>query len=233
MNMQNRPRSILGGPVAGQQGIGMTSQRTRERMVQRLGDLGIANLRVLEAMLTIPRHMFVDVAFAQRAYEDAALPIAFNQTISQPYIVARMTEVLVNNLPEKPKVLEIGTGCGYQTAILARLVSHVYSIERIAPLLEKTKLRLSELGVANITLKCADGSFGWSQHAPFDGIIITAAAPQLPPALMKQLAEGGTLVVPEGANTQVLKVYRKREGRVEVENLEAVRFVPLLGGVER
>src|SRR5688572_12988290 len=195
--MQNRPRNTLGAPVAAQQGIGMTSQRTRERMVRRLGDLGIANLRVLEAMLTIPRHLFVDEAFAQRAYEDAALPIAFNQTISQPYIVARMTEVLINSLPEKPKVLEIGTGCGYQTAILARLVNHVYSIERISPLLEKTKQRLSELKIANTTLKCADGSFGWSQHAPFDGIIITAAAPQLPPALMKQLAEGGTLVVPE------------------------------------
>ena len=231
--MQNRPRNTLGAPVAGQQGIGMTSQRTRERMVQRLGDLGIANLRVLEAMLTIPRHLFVDEAFAQRAYEDAALPIAFNQTISQPYIVARMTEVLINNLPDKPKVLEIGTGCGYQTAILARLVNHVYSIERIAPLLEKTRQRLADLGIANITLKCADGSFGWSHHAPFDGIIITAAAAQLPPALLKQLAEGGTLVVPEGANTQVLKVYRKREGKVEVENLEPVRFVPLLGGIER
>jgi protein-L-isoaspartate(D-aspartate) O-methyltransferase len=222
-----------GGAMAGRQGIGMTSQRTRERMVQRLGDLGITNLRVLEAMLTIPRHLFVDEAFAQRAYEDAALPISFNQTISQPYIVARMTEVLLNAMPDKPKVLEIGTGCGYQTAVLARLVSHVYSIERIAPLLDRTRLRLRELGIANLSLKCADGSFGWSQHAPFDGIIITAAAPELPPALLKQLAEGGTLVVPEGANTQMLKVYRKRDGKVEVENLEAVRFVPLLTGIER
>lgn len=215
------------------QGIGMTSQRTRERMVQRLGDLGISNLRVLEAMLHVPRHLFVDEAFAQRAYEDAALPIAFNQTISQPWIVARMTEQLVNALPDKPRVLEIGTGCGYQTAILARLVNHVFSIERISPLLEKTKARLTSLSILNVTLKCADGNFGWSQFSPFDGIIITAAAPQVPPALVKQLAEGGILVVPEGGNQQVLRVYRKNGDKLEVQNLEAVRFVPLLAGVER
>ncbi len=211
----------------------MTSQRTRERMVQRLGDLGISNLRVLEAMLHAPRHLFVDEAFAQRAYEDAALPIAFNQTISQPYIVARMTEQLVNALPDKPRVLEIGTGCGYQTAVLARLVNHVFTIERISPLLEKTKARLTSLSILNVTLKCADGNFGWSQFSPFDGILITAAAPQVPPALVKQLAEGGILVVPEGANQQVLRVYRKTGDKLEVQNLEAVRFVPLLAGVER
>lgn len=215
------------------QGIGMTSQRTRERMVQRLGDLGISNLRVLEAMLHVPRHLFVDEAFAQRAYEDAALPIAFNQTISQPYIVARMTEQLVNALPDKPRVLEIGTGCGYQTAVLARLVNHVFTIERISPLLEKTKARLTSLSILNVTLKCADGNFGWSQFSPFDGILITAAAPQVPSALVKQLSEGGILVVPEGANQQVLRVYRKTGDKLEVQNLEAVRFVPLLDGVER
>jgi protein-L-isoaspartate(D-aspartate) O-methyltransferase len=211
----------------------MTSQRTRERMVQRLGDLGISNLRVLEAMLHVPRHLFVDEAFAQRAYEDAALPIAFNQTISQPYIVARMTEQLVNALPDKPRVLEIGTGCGYQTAVLARLVNHVFTIERISPLLEKTKARLTSLSILNVTLKCADGNFGWSQFSPFDGILITAAAPQVPSALVKQLSEGGILVVPEGANQQVLRVYRKTGDKLEVQNLEAVRFVPLLDGVER
>lgn len=215
------------------QGIGMTSQRTRERMVQRLGDQGISNLRVLEAMLSTPRHLFIEEAFAHRAYEDVALPIAFNQTISQPYIVARMTEILMAGMPEKGKVLEIGTGCGYQTAILARLVAHVYSIERISPLLEKTKLRLRELRIANITLKCADGSHGWSQHAPFDGIIVTAAAPVVPEALLKQLADRGTLVVPEGERNQVLRVYRKVDGKVVSEDLEAVRFVPLLGGIER
>ena len=216
------------------QGIGMTSQRTKERMVQRLGDQGIANLRVMEAMLHVPRHLFVDEAFAQRAYEDAALPIAFNQTISQPLIVARMTEILVNALPDQsPRILEIGTGCGYQTAILARLFDNVYSIERIAGLLEKTRVRLSGLGIANLSLKCADGSFGWSQHSPFDGILITAAAPEVPPALAKQLSDGGVLVVPEGTNQQVLRVYRKNGNSLEVQNLEPVRFVPLLGGVER
>lgn len=215
------------------QGIGMTSQRTRERMVQRLGDLGIANLRVLEAMLSTPRHLFIDEALAHRAYEDVALPIAFNQTISQPYIVARMTELLMAGMPDQGKVLEIGTGCGYQTAILARLVSHLYSIERISPLLEKTKVRLRDLKIANITLKCADGSHGWSQYAPFDGIIVTAAAPVLPEALLKQLADGGTLVVPEGERDQMLRVYRKVDGKVLSEDLESVRFVPLLGGIER
>ncbi len=215
------------------QGIGMTSQRTRERMVQRLGDLGISNLRVLEALLSTPRHLFIDEALSHRAYEDTALPIAFNQTISQPYIVARMTEVLMAGMPEQAKILEIGTGCGYQTAILARLVHHVYSIERISPLLEKTKARLRELKIGNVTLKCADGSYGWSQEAPFDGIIITAAAPVVPEALLKQLAEGGTLVVPEGERSQMLRVYRKRDGKLVSENLEQVWFVPLLGGVER
>jgi protein-L-isoaspartate(D-aspartate) O-methyltransferase len=211
----------------------MTSQRTRERMVQRLGDLGISNLRVMEAMLSIPRHLYIEEAFAHRAYEDIALPIAFNQTISQPYIVARMTELLLSNLSGNSKILEIGTGCGYQTSILARLVNHVYSIERISPLLEKTKARLFELQIHNISLKCADGSFGWSQHGPFDGIIITAAAKVVPPALIQQLAEGGTLVVPEGVGAHTLRVYHKNGGVISTVSLEAVRFVPLLGGVER
>jgi protein-L-isoaspartate(D-aspartate) O-methyltransferase len=144
-----------------------------------------------------------------------------------------MTEQLVNALPDKPRVLEIGTGCGYQTAVLARLVNHVFTIERISPLLEKTKARLASLSILNVTLKCADGNFGWSQFSPFDGILITAAAPQVPPALVKQLSEGGILVVPEGANQQVLRVYRKTGDKLEVQNLEAVRFVPLLDGVER
>jgi len=214
-------------------GIGMTSSRTRERMVQRLGDQGIGNLHVLDAILHTPRHFFIDEALAHRAYEDVALPIAFNQTISQPYIVARMTEVLLAGLPERARVLEIGTGCGYQTAVLARLVQHVYSIERIAPLLERTRARLRELQVNNLTLKCADGGLGWSQFAPFDGIIITAAAPLVPEALCRQLAEGGILVLPEGEREQMLRVYCKRDGQMRSENLEAVRFVPLLPGVER
>jgi protein-L-isoaspartate(D-aspartate) O-methyltransferase len=201
--------------------------------VQRLGDEGISNLRVLEAMLTIPRHLFVDEAFAHRAYEDDALPIAFNQTISQPWIVARMSELLVNALPDNPKVLEIGTGCGYQTAILARLVKHVYSIERIAPLLEKTQARLQALGIHNVTYKCADGNFGWSQYGPFDGILLTAAAPSMPTALANQLAEGGLMILPEGAQRQQLKIYRKQQGALVVSELDPVRFVPLLPGIER
>lgn len=215
------------------QGIGMTSQRTRERMVQRLGDLGISNLRVLEAMLSTPRHLFVDEAFSHRAYEDVALPIAFNQTISQPYIVARMTELLLAAMPDQPRILEIGTGCGYQTAVLARLVQHVFSIERIGPLLERTRARFRDLRIANVTLKCADGSFGWSQHAPFDGIIVTAAAPIVPEALVKQLSQGGTLVLPEGGKLQKLRIYRKHDEQLVMTELEEVRFVPLLGGVER
>ena len=216
-----------------QRGIGMTSNRTRERMVQRLADAGISNLHVLDAMRQVPRHVFVDEALAHRAYEDVALPIAYNQTISQPYIVARMTSVLQENLEPDASLLEIGTGCGYQTAILARLFRHVYSIERISPLLERTKQRLRELGIANVTLKCADGSFGWSQHAPFDGIIITAAARELPAALVRQLADNGVIVLPEGENNQVLRVYRKLGGQLQASNLEAVRFVPLLPGIER
>jgi protein-L-isoaspartate(D-aspartate) O-methyltransferase len=188
---------------------------------------------VMEAMLSTPRHLFIEEALAHRAYEDVALPIAFNQTISQPYIVARMTEILMNGLPDNANVLEIGTGCGYQTSILARLVKHVYSIERISPLLEKTKVRLNELNIKNVSLKCADGSFGWSQYGPFDGILITAAAKKVPPALIKQLAEGGKLILPEGDDVQMLCIYRKLDGEVSMESLESVRFVPLLGGVER
>jgi protein-L-isoaspartate(D-aspartate) O-methyltransferase len=219
--------------IVNTQGIGMTSQRTRERMVQRLGDLGISNLRVLEAMLSTPRHLFVEEAFSHRAYEDVALPIAFNQTISQPYIVARMTELLLAAMPDQPRILEIGTGCGYQTAVLARLVQHVFSIERIGPLLERTRARFRDLRIANVTLKCADGSFGWSQHAPFDGIIVTAAAPIVPEALVKQLSQGGTLVLPEGGKVQKLRIYRKHDEQLVMTELEEVRFVPLLGGVER
>jgi protein-L-isoaspartate(D-aspartate) O-methyltransferase len=219
--------------IVNTQGIGMTSQRTRERMVQRLGDLGISNLRVLEAMLSTPRHLFVEEAFSHRAYEDVALPIAFNQTISQPYIVARMTELLLAAMPDQPRILEIGTGCGYQTAVLARLVQHVFSIERIGPLLERTRARFRDLRIANVTLKCADGSFGWSQHAPFDGIIVTAAAPIVPEALVKQLSQGGTLVLPEGGKLQKLRIYRKHDEQLVMTELEEVRFVPLLGGVER
>lgn len=212
----------------------MTSLRTRERLVQRLIEQGITQIGVLEAIRTTPRHLFIEEALSHRAYEDVSLPIGFNQTISQPYIVARMTEVILSNTKEEANILEIGTGCGYQTAILAQLVKRVYSLERISPLLEKTKTRMSNLGISNIKLKCADGQYGWPQHAPFDAIIITAAAESVPKALLKQLAEGGVIVIPVGnAEKQELKVYRKVEGEVIAESLEPVYFVPLLGGVER
>tara|TARA_R110000824_G_scaffold288508_3_gene476821 strand:- start:160770 stop:161444 length:675 start_codon:yes stop_codon:yes gene_type:complete len=218
-----------------QQGIGMTSLRTRERLVQRLIEQGIQQIAVLEAIRTTPRHLFIEEALSHRAYEDVSLPIGFNQTISQPYIVARMTEIVLAALSEdKASVLEIGTGCGYQTAILAQLVNRVYSIERINPLLMKTRERLAQLGVNNIQLKCADGQYGWPQHAPFDAIITTAAAPEIPKALIEQLAEGGLIVIPVGdSRKQELQICRKVNGEVEVESVESVVFVPLLGGVER
>jgi len=215
------------------EGIGMTSLRTRERLVTRLIEQGIQRIDVLEAIRSTPRHLFIDEALSHRAYEDEALPIGFNQTISQPYIVARMTEVILNAAPEDAKILEIGTGCGYQSAILAGSVRHVYSIERIRPLLERTRRRFQELRIRNVTVKCADGNLGWPQYAPFDCIITTCAATEVPQALLEQLAEGGVLVIPVGGREQQeLKLYRKTDGKISDATLEAVRFVPLLGGVE-
>jgi protein-L-isoaspartate(D-aspartate) O-methyltransferase len=215
------------------EGIGMTSLRTRERLVNRLIEQGIQRIDVLESIRTTPRHLFIDEALSHRAYEDVALPIGFNQTISQPYIVARMTEAILNAAPDNAKILEIGTGCGYQTAILAQHVDLVYSIERIRPLLKKTRDRFRELKVRNVSLKCGDGNLGWQQHAPFDCIITTAAANEVPQALLEQLNEGGVLVIPVGGQDyQELKLYRKTDGKICDETLEAVRFVPLLGGVE-
>lgn len=220
-------------------GVGMTSLRTRERLVQRLIDQGIQAIAVLEAIKTIPRHLFIEEALAHRAYEDVSLPIGFNQTISQPYIVARMSEIILSSLhsPDtkpNPRILEIGTGCGYQTAVLAKLVKHVHSIERIRLLLERTKLRLRELEVRNISLRCADGSYGWPQNAPFDAIITTAAAKEIPVALLEQLAEGGVIVIPVGdKHKQELQVCRKIAGEIIMESIEPVMFVPLLNGVER
>lgn len=222
-----------------QEGIGMTSLRTRERLVQRLIEQGIQQVAVLEAIRTTPRHLFIEEALAHRAYEDVSLPIGFDQTISQPYIVARMTEIVIsalakNNKVDKANVLELGTGCGYQTTILAQLVKRVYSIERISPLLQKTRERLIQLGVNNIQLKCADGRYGWPQHAPFDAIITTAAATEIPKALIEQVAEGGVIVIPVGNSMkQELQVCRKLDGEIKVESLEPVIFVPLLEGVKR
>jgi protein-L-isoaspartate(D-aspartate) O-methyltransferase len=212
-------------------GIGMTSARTRERLVQRLREQGITNLSVLDRVKTVPRHIFVDEAIASRAYEDTALPIGFGQTISQPYIVARMTEALLEGGP-LAKVLEVGTGCGYQTAVLAPFVGRVYSVERIEALYKRAKDRLKELAIRNVRLKHGDGIKGWKTQAPFDGILIAAAPLTIPDGLMEQLAIGGRLLVPVGPEGQqkLVRVIRREQG-FERRVLESVAFVPLVGGI--
>jgi protein-L-isoaspartate(D-aspartate) O-methyltransferase len=211
-------------------GIGMTSARTRDRLVQRLREQGISNLAVLERIRNVPRHIFVDEALGSRAYEDTALPIGFGQTISQPYIVARMTEALLGE-GGTDNMLEVGTGCGYQTAVLAPLVSRLHTIERIEPLLARARLRLKELGIRNVRFRHGDGTLGWKAHAPYDGILVAAAPLTVPDALIKQLKVGGRLVVPIGPEgEQQLVRFTRREQRVDREPLGAVAFVPLLGG---
>lgn len=212
------------------QGIGMTSRRTRERLVSRLKEQGIESVHILDVIRDTPRHIFIDEALAHRAYEDTALPIGFNQTISQPYIVAKMTEVLLSEGPLE-NVLEVGTGSGYQTAVLAQLVGHVYSVERIKPLQERAKLRLKQVGLRNITLQHTDGGMGWSAKAPFDGIMVTAAPEDVPVELLKQLRIGGRLVIPVGGSAQQLKlIIRQGEESFQTQVLEKVKFVPLLAG---
>ena len=211
-------------------GIGMTSQRTRERLIQRLYDEGLSNPRVLEVIRRTPRHLFVDEALAHRAYEDTALPIGHNQTISQPYMVGRMTELLLAAGP-LDKVLEIGTGSGYQTAVLAQLVERVFSVERIQVLQDRAKERLAELGLRNVVFRWGDGWEGWNALGPYNGIIVTAAAAEVPQALLDQLAPGGRLVIPVGAGDvqQLLLIVREENG-FSRHVLDAVRFVPLLNG---
>src|SRR6267378_1360732 len=211
-------------------GIGMTSARTRDRLVQRLRDQGITNLTVLDRIRNVPRHIFVDEALGSRAYEDTALPIGFGQTISQPFIVARMTEALLEGGPLH-NVLEVGTGCGYQTAVLAPLVERVYTIERIEPLLARARERLKELGIRNVRFRHGDGTLGWKSHAPFDGILVAAAPLTVPEALIRQLRVGGRLLVPIGpeGEQELVRITRREQG-VQRESLGAVAFVPLLGG---
>ncbi len=209
----------------------MTSARTRDRLVNRLSAQGIRYSAVLEQIRNVPRHLFVDEALASRAYEDTALPIGLGQTISQPYVVARMTEALLDGF-EGQKVLEIGTGCGYQTAVLAPLVKEIYTVERIPELLRKTKQRLRQLDIYNVRFRQGDGWEGWRKYGPYDGIIVAAAAGELPQKLLHQLAPGGRLVIPVGPpGRQELLMVTKKNGVYEELSLGAVSFVPLVKGV--
>ena len=222
------PLSRLGREA---EGLGMTSQRARDRLIERLRADGIRDERVLTAMRTVPRHLFIDEALASRAYEDTALPIGRAQTISQPWVVARMTEALLaDGVPKK--VLEIGTGSGYQGAILSELVEQVYTVERIDELQRLARRRFRKLGIENVKCKYDDGRIGWPEHAPFDAIMVTAAAAALDDALLAQLAPGGVLVAPVGGPTgqQLLRLRKTDEG-VKQDSLGAVVFVPLLGGM--
>ena len=216
----------------GKRGIGMTSARTRERLLQRLRDQGISNEAVLDRIRNVPRHLFVDEALASRAYEDTALPIGRGQTISQPFIVARMTEaILRDGMPAS--VLEIGTGCGYQAAVVAGLVPQVYSIERLKPLAQKARQRLSELNIYNVKVRHGDGFKGWPGKAPFDAIMVTAAPASIPEALLSQLSEGGRLVIPVGPpGVQELMLVTRENDKFVSEKLAAVSFVPLLEGLQ-
>jgi protein-L-isoaspartate(D-aspartate) O-methyltransferase len=211
-------------------GIGMTSQRTRDRLVTRLREEGIRNEAVLDVIRNTPRHLFVDEALASRAYEDTALPIGYNQTISQPYVVAAMTDLIISNNPKK--VLEIGTGSGYQAAILAPLVEKVYTVERIEPLAKQARQRFRKLGLRNVRASYSDGTEGLPDFAPYDAIITTAASEQIPQALLELLSErGGRLVIPLGGpNLQRLTLVTRRGNSYEQESLDPVVFVPLLSG---
>ena len=214
---------------SGIRGIGMTSARTRERLVRRLQEQGISSHEVLAQIRNVPRHLFVDEALASRAYEDTALPIGLGQTISQPFVVAKMTEALLAHLGGARRVLEIGTGCGYQTAVLAPLVKEIYTVERIPELLRKTRQRLRDLGIYNVRFRQGDGWLGWPKYAPYDAILVAAAAPLVPVKLLEQLAPGGCLILPIGpqGRQELSLVTRTRDGFAQ-ESLGAVSFVPLV-----
>jgi protein-L-isoaspartate(D-aspartate) O-methyltransferase len=210
-------------------GIGMTSQRTRARMIERLREQGIRDEAVLAAMFEVPRHLFIDEALASRAYDDVALPINFNQTISQPYIVARMIEIMRNDRPLN-RVLEIGGGCGYQAAVLGHVAKEVYSLERIQPLYERARRQLRDLKLRNVFMRYGDGSEGLPDKAPFDGIIMACAAPTLSRVLREQLAVGGRMILPVGSQEQWLYLVERDERGFSETRLDPVRFVPLLMG---
>ena len=211
-------------------GSGMTSDRTRERMVRRIQHAGVGDERVLAALRSLPRHVFVDEALSTRAYDDDALPIGFGQTISQPLTVARMTEALLQG-STAAKILEVGTGCGYQAAVLASLVAQVYSVERIAALIRIARSHFMKLGIRNVRLRHGDGYLGWQEYAPYDAIIVTAAAPEVPPALLDQLLVGGRLIMPVGnAGQQVLYLVTRTAGGYRRIRLDNANFVPLTAG---
>jgi len=230
-------------------GIGMTSQAARDRLVSRLSAKGINSETVLQAIANTPRHLFVDEALASRAYEDSALPIGLGQTISQPFIVAHMTELLLNGGRHLDKVLEVGTGSGYQAAILGMVCDRVFSLERIEVLLRQARRRFHQLGMHNIFTRYSDGQQGWVAQAPFDGIILTAACPVIPIELLQQLGEGAKLIAPLNAagiqamslnlpvgnasnsGSQFLVSYTRQKGEFHPEVLDAVSFVPLLDGL--
>lgn len=208
----------------------MTSSRTRERLVQGLRGDGIRDEAVLDVIRSLPRHVFVDEAMASRAYENTALPIGFGQTISQPYIVALMSQALRAG-GRLRKVLEVGTGCGYQAAVLAKLADEVYTVERIEPLAKRARKTLAQLRLGNVHVKLSDGSWGWPEHAPYDGILVAAAPADVPPALLEQLAPGARLVIPVGGPTfQELLVVQRTEAGFARERIELVNFVPLIRG---
>jgi protein-L-isoaspartate(D-aspartate) O-methyltransferase len=223
--------SLFSRPLPEARGLGMTSQRARDRLIERLKSDGIADRRVLDVFTRLPRHLFIEEALASRAYEDTALPIGLGQTISQPWVVARMTEAVIEHkVPQK--VLEIGTGSGYQAAVLAALVKNVYTVERIEELLRNARRRFRKLGIDNIRSKHDDGKLGWPDHAPFDAIMLTAAGDHIDKRLLDQLAPDGVLVAPVGpSGSQQLKRFRRDGDEMIEESLGSVSFVPLLGGL--
>lgn len=216
-----------------QRGIGMTSERTRIRLAKQLIDMGISNKEVLEQIKIVPRHLFIDEGLASRAYENTALPIGHGQTISQPYIVARMTEILLNGPHDK--VLEIGAGSGYQSAVLAKFVSKIFAVERIAPLAIKLRERIQQLRYPNILVKHGDGMEGWAENGPYDAILAAAAPVVVPPKLLEQLKIGGRLIIPVGSEGQqtLLLITREDETNFSEEKLDAVSFVPMRSGVSK
>ncbi len=220
--------------MSGSVGIGMTSARTRDRLLAKLQRHGIDNPAVLEAMRSVPRHLFVDEALASRAYENTVLPIGHGQTISQPYIVALMTQVLIGDRAPLEKVLEIGSGCGYQTAVLAPFARHVYSIERVGPLVQRARKNIRALGIHNVSMRHSDGSVGWPSQAPFQGILIAAAPADVPQKLLAQLDDGARLIMPTGAAGRQELISIRRAGNDFVrESLIPVSFVPMLTGMEQ